>query len=227
MKSKFWFAAIILANILVACQPKSPQEELVSCIKELKNTGVSADAALQQCKNPGQTTVNSPVATTSSSVQATTQPTEVSSQPLSASSQPTQPAATSFEKKMTGMVTNMSVQLLAVKRIQVENRNDIVLVQYRLRKEGEKKGELPGGDDLILYRFDPQNIKGRDTNTNESFEYISLKEHNTYSNPVDTTGWNIGQQGDGFVWLKVPKETNTLDILFPTTSSYEKVQITS
>jgi len=133
-----------------------------------------------------------------------------------------QPASSRFPKVMTGMETNVSIQLLTVKRIKVrEFDENVVLVQYRLKKEGKNLIQgLP-----TKANFYAVETKARDTQTSESFEVIRRSGFNSYSDTALTNEWKVGQQGDGFLWLKVPREVKQLDIFFPYTAPYKSVKI--
>lgn len=123
-----------------------------------------------------------------------------------------------FPKVMTGFDTQMSVQILRVIRSHVEGfgHNAVVVVQYRLRKEGANP---PGSKPFEKDKFWPRDIKARDPAMGQAFTVWQPNEENeTYSKAFWTSDWNPGQTGDGYVWLKVPERVNTIDIFFPFTN---------
>jgi hypothetical protein len=121
-------------------------------------------------------------------------------------------------KMLTGFPTNISVQVLRCIRANVPEfgRNNVVVLQFRLRKEGPDTGPVKYfGDD----RFEPTEIKCRDPILSSSFEPIGGAGHeeSTYSNTAVTSGWKVGQTGDGYAWFKIPERITILDVYFPKT----------
>lgn len=120
---------------------------------------------------------------------------------------------------LSGFPTNLTIQVLRCVRANVEEfgRNNIVVLQYRLKKVGPNTGAVKYFGDA---RFIPIEIKAKDAMLGSSYEVITGAghEHNTRSGDVDTTDWKVGQNGDGYVWFKIPSDVNTLDVYFPKTS---------
>lgn len=128
-----------------------------------------------------------------------------------------------FPKLMTGLETNVSVQLLRVVRANVPEfgRNNIVVVQYRLRKEGANK---PG----TIYKgwFEATDIKARDPALGSAYEVIrGVHEHSTYSQTAMTNSWQTGQTGDGYAWFKIPDDVKRIDLFFPETRPFNNIPI--
>lgn len=123
-----------------------------------------------------------------------------------------------FPKVMTGFDTKLSVQILRVIRSHVEGfgHNAVVVVQYRIRKEGPNpSGSKPFEKD----KFWPRDIKGRDPSLGQAFNVWQPNEENeTYSKAFWSSDWNVGQTGDGYVWLNVPERVKVIDIYFPYTN---------
>lgn len=131
-------------------------------------------------------------------------------------------AATTKSKELptilTGYPTNITVQVLKCVRANVPEfgRNNVVVLQYRLKKIGPNIGQIKYFDDS---RFQALEIKARDASLGSSFEPIrgAGHEESTYSEDVDTATWKAGQNGDGYAWFKIPEHVTTLDVFFPKT----------
>ena len=129
-----------------------------------------------------------------------------------------------YAKVLTGMDTNVSIQLLRVVRANVAEfgRNNIVVIQYRLRKEGPNLH--PGLTSKAW--FDPIEIKLRNSSMGDSYETIrGIHEHHTCSGESMTNEWTVGRQGDGYAWFKVPDDVTTVDIFFPFTHGYMGIPV--
>lgn len=142
----------------------------------------------------------------------------------SANAQKTAAQPKTYAKVLTGMETNVSVQLLRVVRANVNEfgRNNIIVVQYRLRKEG------PNTHHGLVTKawFDPGEIKLRNSTMGDSYETIrGIHEHHTCSGQSMTNEWTVGQQGDGYAWFKVPDDVTTVDIFFPYTHGYMGIPV--
>ncbi|MBX9689690.1 MAG: hypothetical protein K2X27_23465 [Candidatus Obscuribacterales bacterium] len=120
---------------------------------------------------------------------------------------------------LTGFPTNLTIEVLRCVRANVAEfgRNNIVVLQFRLKKVGPNTGAVKYFGDA---RFIPLEIKAKDASLGSSYEVISGAghEHPTRSGDTDTTNWKVGQTGDGYVWFKIPDDVNTLDIFFPKTN---------
>lgn len=119
----------------------------------------------------------------------------------------------------TGYATNLTIQVLRCVRANVPEfgTNNVVVIQYRLKKVGANTGPVKFYGDTIFPAID---IKARDASLGSSFEPIrgaNLQEK-TYSDDVDTQNWKVGQTGDGYAWFKIPERVTALDVFFPKTS---------
>lgn len=133
-------------------------------------------------------------------------------------------AAKTFPKVMTGFQTNMSVQILRCVRAHVPGfgTNQVVVLQYRLRKEG---GNPPGSPPYDKDKFWTRDIKARDPVLGQSFKVWEATEGNeTASGNFWTSEWKAGQNGDGYVWLNIPDRVKVVDIFFPYTNP-QRVEI--
>jgi hypothetical protein len=133
-------------------------------------------------------------------------------------------SASKFPKVMTGFETKMSVQILRVVRAHVPGfgQNGVVVVQYRLRKEGPNP---PGNTPFEKDKWWPSDIKARDPVMSQAFNVWQRTDtEQTYSDACWTSDWKVGQQGDGYVWLNVPERIKVIDIYFPYTNP-QRVQI--
>lgn len=120
---------------------------------------------------------------------------------------------------LTGFPTNLSLTVLRCVRAHVPEfgTNNVVVIQYRLRKEGPNTGDVKYFGDA---RFVALDIKTRDPALASAYEPIrgaNLGER-TYSDDVDTANWKVGQTGDGYAWFKIPERVTSLDVFFPKTS---------
>lgn len=136
------------------------------------------------------------------------------------------PAAkkTEFPKVMTGFDTHLSVQILRCVRAHIEGfgHNQVVVVQYRLRKEGPNPSGSPPFD---KDKWWPRDIKARDPALGQAFQVWQPTSGNeTYSQACWTDEWKPGQNGDGYVWLNIPERVKVVDIVFPYTIP-QRVQI--
>jgi hypothetical protein len=95
-------------------------------------------------------------------------------------------------------------------------RNNIVVLQYRIKKVGANTGAVKYfGDD----RFVSIDIKVKDPMLGSGFEVIrGVHEQPTHSDDVATADWKVGQTGDGYAWFKIPESVSTIDVFFPKTS---------
>ena len=120
---------------------------------------------------------------------------------------------------LTGFPTNLTVEVLRCVRANVAEfgRNNVVVLQYRIKKVGPNTGAVKFFGDA---RFNALEIKVKDASLGSSYEVISGAghEHSTRSGDVDTTNWTVGQTGDGYAWFKIPDDVSTLDVFFPKTS---------
>lgn len=126
--------------------------------------------------------------------------------------------AKEYPKVMTGFQTNMSVQILRCVRAHVPGfgHNAVVVLQYRLRKEGPNPSGSPPFD---KDKFWPRDIKAKDPALGQAFEVWAPNDENqTYSHAFWTSEWKPGQNGDGYVWLNVPQRCNVIDVYFPYTN---------
>lgn len=142
----------------------------------------------------------------------------LSSLSLDADAAPKAPAkAKEYPKVLTGFDTNLSVQVLRCVRAHVPGfgHNAVVVLQYRLRKEGANP---PGSPPFSKDKFWPREIKAKDPSLGQAYEVWQPNEENeTYSKAFWTSEWKSGQNGDGYVWLKVPERVNVIDVYFPFT----------
>ncbi len=120
---------------------------------------------------------------------------------------------------LTGYPTNLTVQVLRCVRANVPEfgTNNVVVLQYRLKKIGANTGAVKYFGDA---RFAAIDIKAKDPMLGSGFEPIGGAGHEerTYSDDVDTANWNNGQTGDGYAWFKIPERVTELDVFFPKTS---------
>lgn len=120
---------------------------------------------------------------------------------------------------LTGFPTNLTLQVLRCVRANVAEfgKNNVVVLQYRLKKVGPNTGAVKYFGDA---RFVALEIKAKDATLGSSYEVIrgAGHEHSTRSEDVDTADWKVGQTGDGYAWFKIPEDVNTLDVYFPKTS---------
>ena len=126
--------------------------------------------------------------------------------------------APSFPKVMTGLDTKVSVQVLRCIRANVDGfgHNQVVVVQYRLRKEGPNP---PGSPPFKKDKFWPGETKAKDPALGQGFKVWERSEGNdTYSGALWTSDWKPGQTGDGYIWLNVPERVNVIDLYFPYTN---------
>ncbi len=125
--------------------------------------------------------------------------------------------ATQFPKVLTGLDTNVSIQVLKCVRAHVPGfgTNQVVVVQYRLRKEGgNPSGDPPYDKD----KFYPREIKARDPALGQKFlVWEPTSGNETYSANQWTSEFKPGQNGDGYVWLNIPDRVKTIDLIFPYT----------
>lgn len=122
-----------------------------------------------------------------------------------------------FPKVMTGFDTHMSVQILRCVRAHVEGfgHNQVVVLQYRLRKEGANPSGAPPYE---KDKWWPSDIKARDPALGQAFKPWGPTEGNeTYSAACWTDEWKTGQNGDGYVWLNIPDRVKVIDVIFPYT----------
>lgn len=129
-----------------------------------------------------------------------------------------------FPKVMTGFDTHMSVQILRCVRAHVPGfgQNQVVVLQYRLRKEGANPSGSPPYD---KDKWWPSDIKARDPVLGQGFKPWPPSEGNdTYSGAFWTDDWKTGQTGDGYVWLNIPERVKVIDIFFPYTNP-QRVEI--
>lgn len=120
-------------------------------------------------------------------------------------------------KVMTGLDTKVSVQVLKLVRAHVEGfgKNQVVVVQYRLRKEGPNP---PGQPPFEKDKWWPRDIKARDPALGMGFApWEPTSGNETYSKAFWTDEWKPGQNGDGYVWLNIPERVKTIDLIFPYT----------
>ncbi len=120
---------------------------------------------------------------------------------------------------LTGFPTNLTVQVLRCIRANVPEfgTNNVVVLQYRIKKVGADTGKVQFFGDA---RFNAIDVKSKDPVLASSFEPIRGAGHqeSTYSDDVDTTDWKVGQTGDGYVWFKIPDRVTSIDVFFPKTS---------
>lgn len=144
--------------------------------------------------------------------------------PAASEAAPKKAAASAAKKAelptiLTGFPTNLTVQVLRCVRANVAEfgRNNVVVLQYRLKKVGPNTGAVKYFGDA---RFIALEIKVKDASLGSAYEVISGAghEHSTRSEDVDTTNWTVGQTGDGYAWFKIPDDVTTLDVFFPKTS---------
>jgi hypothetical protein len=131
---------------------------------------------------------------------------------------PAAPKAKTFPKVMTGLDTNVSIQILRCVRAHVEGfgTNQVVVVQYRLKKEGPNPSGAPPYE---KDKFWPNEIKARDPVLGQAFKVWQPSEGNeTYSRAKWTDEMKPGENGDGYVWLNIPDRVNTIDLFFPYTN---------
>jgi hypothetical protein len=123
-----------------------------------------------------------------------------------------------YPKVMTGLDTKVSVQLLKCVRAHVEGfgHNQVVVVQYRLRKEGANP---PGSPPFDKDKWWTRDIKARDPAMGQAFlPWQPTSGNETYSANFWTSEWKPGQNGDGYVWLNIPERVKTIDLIFPYTN---------
>jgi hypothetical protein len=123
-----------------------------------------------------------------------------------------------FPKVMTGLDTKVSVQILRCVRAHVPGfgQNQVVVLQYRLRKEGANPSGAPPYDKDKWY---PREIKARDPVLSQAFEVWQPTSGNeTYSKNKWTDEMKPGESGDGYVWLNIPDRVNLVDVYFPYTN---------
>ncbi len=145
--------------------------------------------------------------------------------PTSSDAAPAKASAKKAEKKdelptvLTGFPTNLTVQVLRCVRANVAEfgRNNVVVLQYRLKKVGPNTGAVKYFGDA---RFVALEIKVKDAMLGSAYEVIrgAGHEHSTRSEDVETGDWKVGQTGDGYAWFKIPEDVKTLDVYFPKTS---------
>jgi hypothetical protein len=119
---------------------------------------------------------------------------------------------------LTGFPTNLTVQVLKFVRANVPEfgRNNVVVLQYRIKKVGPNTGAVKFFGDA---RFNAIDIKAKDPALGSGFEVIrGVHDEPTYSDDVDTANWKVGQTGDGYAWFKIPERITALDVFFPKTS---------
>ncbi len=120
---------------------------------------------------------------------------------------------------LTGLPTNLTVHVLRCVRANVPEfgTNNVVVLQYRIKKIGPDTGPVKYYDDA---RFDAIKIKAKDASLGSGFEPIGGAGHeeSTYSGGVDTSNWKVGQTGDGYAWFKIPERVTDIDVFFPKTS---------
>lgn len=125
--------------------------------------------------------------------------------------------AKQYPKVMTGLDTNVSVQVLKCVRAHVEGfgQNQVVVVQYRLRKEGPNpSGTPPFSKD----KWWPNEIKARDPALGQGFKvWDPTSGNDTYSKAKWTDEMKPGENGDGYVWLNIPERVKVIDLIFPFT----------
>lgn len=122
-----------------------------------------------------------------------------------------------YPKVMTGLDTHVSVQLLRCVRSHVEGfgHNQVVVVQYRLRKEGANP---PGSPPYDKDKWWTRDIKARDPVLGQAFlPWQPTSGNETMSANFWTDEWKPGQNGDGYVWLNIPDRVKTIDLIFPYT----------
>ena len=120
------------------------------------------------------------------------------------------------------------VTLLTVQRIQDPDTadSDVVNVQFRVRRMGRA-----GTTSVIT----PVNTTARNPDTGEtydSYRTAGIKADKEPSEDRATSGILLvtveeGASVDGYVWLKVPKGVNTVDIYIPETQPFRNVPISS
>lgn len=120
---------------------------------------------------------------------------------------------------LTGFPTNLTVEVLRCVRANVPEfgTNNVVVLQYRLKKVGPNTGAVKYYSDA---KFNAIDIKAKDPSLGSGFEPIRGAGHqeSTYSDDVDTADWKVGQTGDGYAWFKIPERITALDVFFPKTS---------
>lgn len=136
---------------------------------------------------------------------------------MPATAKPAPAPAPKFPKVMTGLDTNVSVQILRCVRAHVPGfgQNQVVVLQYRLRKEaGNPGGQPPYEKD----KWWPNEIKARDPMLGQAFAVWQPSSGNeTYSHAKWTDEMKPGENGDGYVWLNIPERVKQIDLFFPYT----------
>lgn len=114
--------------------------------------------------------------------------------------------------------SDAEVELLNVKRIQDREtgQRDIVNVQFRLRRISR---DNPSPQDLS-----PGQITARNPDTSEAYEAADL-DHST--DLILLSQVKPGTSVDAYVWLRVPEDVTTIDILIPRTQAFQSVPITN
>lgn len=190
--------------------------QLQQSFREL-NASVQSSPAVSESPQSPQTVSSPTVPTTESSQQANTE------------IQPGQFVQYAFKNRA-------QVELLSVKRIQNPDngQRNIVNVQMRVRDLGGRNGTIV-----------PKQTIARNPETSERYESYdrvvdkALREQARRDNTeIDRSGridrsttyisiglLEEGSSADGYVWLLIPEEVQTIDLIIPETAIFEKVPI--
>lgn len=129
-----------------------------------------------------------------------------------------------YPKVMTGFDTHMSIQIKKCIRAHVPGygTNQVVVLQYILRKEGPNPAGSPPYD---KDKFWPRDIKARDPALAQAFKVWQQNgDEETASAAFWTDEWKPGQNGEGYVWLNIPERVKVIDVYFPYTNP-QRVEI--
>jgi len=111
------------------------------------------------------------------------------------------------------------IELVAVKRIQdpQTGRQDIVNVLMRVHRLADN---LPTATIIPVRQTTARNVT-----TNEIYKSVNSAKSSTEK--VVLSGIRKGAFAEAYVWLKVPPEVNTLDILVPKAGEFKNVSVSN
>ena len=117
--------------------------------------------------------------------------------------------------------TKAEVELVTVQRIQdpATQARDVVNVQMRVRRTAPQTETINYGEGLLY----PTETTARNPQTSEVYQPVDKVKRGTPSVAVSQLA--AGSSADAYVWLRVPENVTTIDLLIPKTQSFKNVPI--